>query len=281
MGLAVGVNQAGRGAFDDELFLAEMNRARGAEETAREKPGEEWKSVERGDARHDREIEQPIVHARAGRNAGAVAVLVAVGDGEGEGANGGALSGVLDPAGFNGRIAEGGGTGAQIAQKTAVSELIETRGDVGLKTEARDGEKRMTVGEAGIDEAGVAGAEDVQNVRQRTVDTEVPAETVARAARHKAKGGGGADQWAGNLVECAVTAHGDDALDATAERILGELGGVVRTGGELNLGADRGGKGAHGGQDAGCAAGVGVDDEQGLHREIVLTAGCADAMDKK
>lgn len=49
-----------------------------------------------------------------------------------------------------------GGAGGEITEKSPAREAIEARGNFGFEAEARDREKRVTIGEACVDEARLA-----------------------------------------------------------------------------------------------------------------------------
>ena len=113
------------------------------------------------------------------------------------------------------------------------------------------------------------------------MDAKMPAEAVARAAGHEPKGGGRADQLAGNFIERAVATDGDDERGAAGERGAGEGGGVERRLGQDEFGVDRGGKRAHCRQDARDATGEGIDDEERAQGRFHQAVDCAEDGDKK
>jgi hypothetical protein len=89
--LAVGVDETGGGAFDDEARAAEAADARAGVEAAEEKSGGECGGAEEADGLDGDEVERAVVHAGTGGDAGVVAVLVGVGDGNEEDVEGFAM----------------------------------------------------------------------------------------------------------------------------------------------------------------------------------------------
>lgn len=264
MGFAVGVDQARGGPLDEEaraLPAHDTRAGQGAGEEAREKR----QGVEGADRWHDREVDAAIVHARAGGNAGGVAVLVDIGDREGEGGGGDGAAVDRDLIGGALMRTEGGRAGREVAEKPPLGEAVETRGDLRLEAEAGDGEKRVAVGEAGVDQAGPAGAQNIEGAEDRTVDAEMAAKTIAGAAREEAERGGCAGEDARDLVHCAVTADGDDEFATLGERLRGEFAGMGGPLGDDDGGAMGGGKGPHGVDRPEGRAGAGIHDETGLH----------------
>jgi len=122
-----------------------------------------------------------------------------------------------------------GGAGGEITEKSPAREAIEARGDFGFKTEARDREKRVTVGEARVDQARLAAEEKGECTSDGAVDTKVAAEAIARAARNKTERSGCAGEDGGDLIERAIAADGDDECHALVEGARGEFGGVTRS----------------------------------------------------
>lgn len=281
MHFAVGVDGAGRGAFDGKAGgAAADHRGVAVERTAEEAPHERGEIEER--ERRDRgEVEQAVVDARAGGDEAVVAVLVGVANDEREGAKRGARAALLDDAGLGRVVGEGPGAGRQVAGEPAPAEEIETRRDFRLEAEPRRGEKRPAVGETGVDEAGVAGADDREGVFDGPVDAEVAAEAVAGSAGDQAESGGGSGEDGSNLIERAVAADGDDHGAAVGEGLLRECGGMAGGVGERDAGPVARGEGPDRREGGGGAAGAGVDDEAGFQREIFLAADCADGTDKK
>lgn len=267
--LAVGVEQAGGVALHDETRgAAEDHAGRAVDGAAEEAECErgDFESVKRRDGA---EIEQAVVDASAGGDAGVVAVLVGVGDGEGEGADAFGAAVVRDGVGLRLGREEGLGAGGQVAEEAAAAELVEAMGDLRFEAEAGGGEEGVAVGEAGIDGADAAVFQDRERVRGRAVDAEVTAEAVAGAAGDEAERGGRADERGGDFVHRAIAADGDHDLAAVGEGFGGEGAGVASVLGEaegsavffserldVRPGAVRG-------------AGAKVDDEAGFQRREV------------
>jgi len=113
------------------------------------------------------------------------------------------------------------------------------------------------------------------------VEAEVAAEAVAGAAGHEAEDGAAADEGAGDLVEGAVAADGDDEAAAVGKGAGGEGLGVARVLREREIGAAGGGVGADGGEEAGGGAGDGVEDEARFQgADSFLTGAGADGTDR-
>ncbi len=243
---AVRVQQAGSGSLDDEARSSQVEHLGRADQGATKESRDERKGVQKSDGRDGGEVEQTVVDTGAGSNVGVVAVLVRVADGERERPESRPFPVVFDPARLWFVGLESGSGGGEVTQKPPALESIEARGDFGLKAEARDGEKRVTGGEARVDQARLAGEENGECLSDRAVNTKVTAETVAGAARNEPKRRGRAGEDGGDFVEGAVAADGDDECKALVEGARGEGGGVLRSLGQGDAGAVRGGKSTHG-----------------------------------
>ena len=123
----------------------------------------------------------------------------------------------------------------------------------------------MTIRETGIDQPRSAATENVQGVLDAAMNAEVTAEAIARAAGHESECRRGAHETGRDLVQGAVASDRDHQLAAVREGLHGQLRGMARVGGERDVGPLPGGKGLHAGDYAGGVAGVGIDDEAGLH----------------
>ena len=163
-----------------------------------------------------------------------------------------------------------GGARGEITEKPPAREAIEARGNFGFEAEARDREKRVTIGEARIDEARLAVEEKDECTSDGAVDTQVAAEAIAGAARNETERSGGASEDAGDLIERAIATDGDDECHALVEGAHGECGGVTRSRGQGDAGVVRGRKRTHGGKRVGCAPGVRIDDEERFQTEIIF-----------
>lgn len=267
--LAVGVEEARRLALHNETGAAAEEDAGVPVEGAAEEAERERHGVEGVEGRNGAEVEQAVVGARAGSDAGIVAVLVGVGDGEGEGAD--ALGAVVVDDRVVLRLGreEGACAGGEVAEKAAAPELIEALGDLGFEAESGSGEEGVAIGEAGIDGVDATGFQNREGVRGRAVDAEVAAEAVAGAAGDEAERGGGADERGGDFVHRAVAADGYDELAVVGERFGRERARVAGVLGEADGGAVFFGESLDVGQRAMGGAGAEVDDEAGFQRREV------------
>jgi len=105
-----------------------------------------------------------------------------------------------------------GGASGEITEKSPAREAIEARGNFGFKAEARDREKRVTIGEARINEARLAVEENGERTSDSAVDTQVAAEAIAGAARNETERSGGASEDGGDLIERAIATDGDATM---------------------------------------------------------------------
>lgn len=265
---AVRVQQAGSGSLDDEARSSQVEHLGRADQGATKESRDERKGVQKSDGRDGGEVEQTVVDTGAGSNVGVVAVLVRVADGERERPESRPFPVVFDPARLWFVGLESGSGGGEVTQKSPALEAIEARGDFGLKAEARDREKRVTVGEARVDEAGLAAEENRECACEGAVDAEVAAEAVTGAARNEAEGRGRAGEDGGDFVEGAVAADGDDESKALVEGARGEFGGVTRSLGQADAGIVRGGESTHGVDHAMSATGEGIENEESFQAEI-------------
>ena len=190
-----------------------------------------------------------------------VAVLIAVGHRKREGRPAFADMAVLDETVLRPIPAKQGGAGEEIAQKTPAGENVEPRRNLGLEAKSSRSEKRMAVGQAGVDESRAAGAQDAQGASDRSVNAKMAAEAVARAARNEPAGCRGGDERPGDFVQRAVTADGHDEFAAVVQRALREFRGLARPLGHHDAGAMLRGESPHGRERPAGAAGVRVDDE--------------------
>ena len=266
MTFAVGVDESGSGAMDDEARAAKVRDVPRAIDRAGKKPRDQRHRVRPGNRRDGDEIEPAVIDLRAGSDAGAVAVLVAVGDGEREDRKLRVHAVVLDGAEGTAISAEQRGGGREIAPEAAPREPVETIGNLRLEAQAGDGEEGVAVGEAAVDETGCAGAQNAQRLVNGTVNAEMAAEPVAGTAGHEPEGGGGADEGSGHFVQGAVAADGDDQRTTVGEGGGGEFGGVARAFGEDDFRAQLRGGGLDACQNAGDVPGARVDDKTGFHR---------------
>ncbi len=213
---------------------------------------------------------------------GVVAVLVRIRNGEGEGAENFALTGVMhdDLLGMPG--APGISGGAQIAEKTATPELVETLRDFRFEADAGCGEKRVSVGEPGVDDPRAPVQQNIEGPRGRAVQTEVAPQTVARSARHQTECGRRADELTRHFVHGAVATHRHDQVAAIAERGVREFRGVAGALGQSDAGGVSFGESSHARQVARGATGAEVDDETRFQRrKSLLTTDYTDATDWK
>lgn len=104
---------------------------------------------------------------------------------------------------------------------------VEALGDLRFESEAGHGEKRMSIGEAGIDGAGLAGDEVFECSFDRSMQTEMAAQSVARTAGDEAKNAIRTDERAGDFVHRAVAADGYDQLAAVDEGLPREIAGMT------------------------------------------------------
>ncbi len=266
--LAVGVQQAGRGALDDETMAAAQNHVGCATDGAAEEVPGQRQRVPQADRRDDAEIELAVVQQSVGADARVVAILVGVGDGQRERAEGVAAAIVLDGAVLRGPLAKGAGARGEVAGETAAREGVEALRDLGFEADAGRGEKGMAVGESAVDQAGPSAKQDVQRVFGGAVNTQVPAEAVAGTAGHETERSGGADKGARDFVHGAVAPDRHDEFAAVHQGALREFGGVTTALREDKRGPVAGGKRLNGGQGAGGAAGAGIEDEAGFQRRI-------------
>ena len=260
MDLAVGVQLARSAGAHGERGAGEAGDSGIAAEGTGEELDGERQQVDGVERRDGGEVEQAVVAAGAGRDAGVVAVLVGVGDGEGEGGEGRGAAGVDDLAAERGEFTEGAETGREVAEKTAVRQEIETVRDLGLEAEAGGAEERVAGREAGVDAAGAAGGDDGERMRDRAVAAKMAGEAVAGTARDEAEGDGRADEGGGDFVHGAVAADGHDGVAILGDGGPGEFGGVAGAGRGGDGLAAAGGESFDGGADAGGAAGAGIED---------------------
>ena len=123
----------------------------------------------------------------------------------------------------------------------------------------------MAIGEAGIDQAVAAGAQNLERVFYAAMDSEVTTEAVARATGDESEDCGRVDESCGHLVQGAVASNGHDEVAVPGEGLGGEFGGMFRMRGDHDLRPMGRGERLDAGEGPGGAAGAGIDDEARLH----------------
>ena len=267
MQLSIGVQIAGGGAFDDEAFALLTHHAWRRVDLACKESGGQRGDVPERERRHDAEIEFPIVHAGAGRDAGVVAVLARVGDDKGEGPHRFAALSVRERIILRLPRSEGAGARQQIAEETALVRLVEAMGDLRFEADAGGAEESVAIRHACINDLDASMIEDAQRVLHGSMQTKVPAEAVAGSGRNQAERGRGSDERSGDFVHGAIAADSDHPFDAGGDGLASEGGGVADVFGEDNLGAALAREFADGIDQAGSTARAEINDESRFQRE--------------
>lgn len=156
------------------------------------------------------------------------------------------------------------GCQAQVMHESPARESVEPIGELGLETEAGQGEEWMTVGDPGIDRPRAARQEHIERMFNGPVDAKVSTESITGTAGNEPEGCSGINQRGGNFVQGAVTADRDDQLETCVQRGARELGGVPRMSRERDPGPLFFRECLHNRQCASRGAGARVDDELGF-----------------
>ena len=231
VGFAVGVDEAGGGAFDDKARALKAANMGAPVEPAAEEPGGEGRRTEKSDGTDGDQIEGAVVRAGARRDAGVVAVLVGVRHGHEDDVEGLPPVGGRNEDAFRAQIAKGGERGAGVGGKSAGGEGVEAAAHVGIEPEAHGVEEGMAVGAPRIDLGNTSAdaGDEVEGGQQGRRHAEMQREAVARAAGDEREGGRSVEEGLGDFVHRAVAANGDDGRAAGQRGVAGEVRGMAGT----------------------------------------------------
>jgi len=222
------MNRTGGGALNHK-FRATHSLDMPRSVKARTKEAEtERHGLKHIDGFQNREVENAIVHLRAGRDVAVVAELIRIGDCENES---GAFDHLFAATNDNGlRLigTPGGKGGANIGAETASGDFGEALADLGIEAEPHDIEKGPTIGLTGIDQAGFPVEQGVEGVAIGFGDAEVSAESVSGTAGNQSESSRAIDQGSGYFVHRSITPDGDDRIAAFINGLPGKLGGMAR-----------------------------------------------------
>lgn len=288
MRFAISVDETGCGTLDEEACAPPPPHPRAVVEGAEEKPRHQRQRAEETSRLHHHEVEQAVVNAGAGGEAGIVPILIGIGDGDDEGVESFALAAAIgdhDP--LTTMVEKRLESGARVGGKAAAGEAVETVADFGVEAEAHDIEERVAVGRASVDGGNAGGriSEERERLAWLGGQTEVACEAVAGAGGYEREHSRRADQRLGHLVHRAIAADNDHPIAAVRQRTPGQFGGMAGTAGENEAGIEpvfRDERPDDGDQPGSAAvpAGVRIEDEARLHA-TAMTAGVTAAASKR